>query len=67
MSSYFMWDDAEFSSSLSEGMQAPKVVGLPLVEKVRVLRGYILFTSSEMERPFSPDLKNLGVRRSGTF
>jgi hypothetical protein len=33
MPSHFMWDDAEFSPSLSEGIQAPRAVGLPLVEK----------------------------------
>jgi hypothetical protein len=61
-----MWDDAKFSPSLFEGTQAPKAVGLPLVEKVRALRGCVLFTRKEGERLFSPDLKSLGVWRSGT-
>jgi hypothetical protein len=56
-----MWDDAKFSLSLSEGIQAPMAVGLPLVEKVRVLRGYVLVMHREGERPFSSDLKNLEV------
>jgi hypothetical protein len=38
MSSPFMWDDAEFSPLLSEGMQAPMAVGLSLLENVRGLR-----------------------------
>jgi hypothetical protein len=61
-----MWDDAKFSPSLSEGTQAPKAIGLPPVEKVRVLRGCILFTRREGEKPFSPDLRSLGAQRSGT-
>jgi hypothetical protein len=36
-------------------------VGLPLVEKVRVLRGYVLVMHREGERPISSDLKNLEV------
>jgi hypothetical protein len=34
MPSHFMWDDAKIGPSLSEGTQAPKAVGLTLVEKV---------------------------------
>jgi hypothetical protein len=46
-----MWDDAEFSLSLSKGTQATKAVGLPLVEKVRVHRGCVLFTHREGVTP----------------
>jgi hypothetical protein len=62
-----MLDDAEFSPSLSEGMQAPRAVGLPLVENVCVPRGCVLFTRRKGERPFSLDLEGLGVQRSGTL
>jgi hypothetical protein len=34
-----MGDGAEFTPSLSSGIKAPKVVGLALVEKVRVSKG----------------------------
>jgi hypothetical protein len=67
MPSNFMWDDAKFSPPFSVGTQALKAVGFPLVEKVRVLRGCVLFTHREGERPFSPDVKSLGVQRSRTF
>jgi hypothetical protein len=66
MPSHSMWGDAKFSPSISKGMQDPKVVRLPLVEKVRVLRGCVLLTRREGERPFSPDLKSLGAQKSGT-
>jgi hypothetical protein len=51
MPSHFMWDDADFSPTSSEGMQSSKVVGLPLVEKVQIVRGCILFTRWEEKRP----------------
>jgi hypothetical protein len=56
-----MWDDAKFSLFLSKGIQALMAVGLPLVEKVRVLRGYVLVMHREGERHISSDLKNLEV------
>jgi hypothetical protein len=49
------------------GMQAPAFVGVPLVEKVRVLIGYVLFTHREGERPFSLDLKSHAVWGLGAF
>jgi hypothetical protein len=61
MPSHFTWDDVEFSPSLSEGTQAPTVVALPLVENVRVLRGCVLFTCREGDKPCNLDLKSLGV------
>jgi hypothetical protein len=57
------------SPSLSEGMSTPKAVGLPLVEKDRVLRGCILSMCGEEKGgiPFRPDVGSLGVQGSGTF
>jgi hypothetical protein len=62
-----MWGGAEFSPSLSEGMSVPKAVHPALVEKVRVPWCYVSFMRREGERSLSPDVKGLGVRRSGTF
>jgi hypothetical protein len=61
------FDDDGFSPSLSESMSVPKVVGPPLVEKVRVPWCHVLFTCREGGWSLSPDVKGLGVRRSGTF
>jgi hypothetical protein len=65
--SHPIWGGAEFSPSLSEGMIVPKAVGPPLVEKVRVPRCSVLFTHREGERSLSPNIKGLGVQKSGTF
>jgi hypothetical protein len=62
-----MWGSAEFRPSLFEGVLALEAVCLALVEKVRVLRGGVLFIRVEGESPFSTDLRDLGVRCLGTF
>jgi hypothetical protein len=55
------------SPSLYEGMSVLKAVGPSLVEKVRIPKCFVLFTRREGGRSISPDMKGLGVRRSGTF
>jgi hypothetical protein len=57
----------EFTRSLSGGMKAPKVVGLALVENVRVPGGIMPSKRVEGENPLSPDFKGFGVRCLGTF
>jgi hypothetical protein len=52
----------EFTRSLSGGMKAPKVVGLALVENVRVPGGIMPSKRVEGENPLSPDFKGFGVR-----
>jgi hypothetical protein len=42
-----MWDGAKFTTSLSDGVKAPKSVGLALVEKVR---GVVSFMCVEGEK-----------------
>jgi hypothetical protein len=56
-----MGGGAEFTPSLSGGVKAPKVVGLPLVEKVQVPKGVVLSLCVEGENPLSQDLKGFGV------
>jgi hypothetical protein len=45
-----MWDGVKFTPSLSNGVKAPKSVGLALVEKVRDPRGVVSFMRVEGEK-----------------
>jgi hypothetical protein len=55
------------SPTLSEGLSARKAVGPPMVEKDRVLRGYVSFTCREecdvppLKRMVGPNLDHYGV------
>jgi hypothetical protein len=61
-----MWGGVELRPSLSEGVKAPKVVRLALVEKVQFLRGGVSLMHAKGLKSLSMDLKGLGVRCSGT-